>query len=164
DMKKTLMVWYAVTIVTYRKNAGIVLEAFLCQDVERPQTFSGYGVACGSVAYNSLANDVLHNTFGAPRLVSKLVARLRVNQLMRVAVRRDFVAAVRDNPDQVRRPFCNPSQNKKCRLHIAIVEQIKDALSIAFDSTFKLSPTIDSDHAFEGRYLIVILDIYAKRI
>src|SRR5205823_13088541 len=106
----------AVTIMMDRKDARVVLEAFLDQNIERPQRMRRDRVARRAIASHGPARHRFERALGPADVFPECAWRQVVHEPVPVAVRRDFVTERRHTPDQRRMALGDPPKNEERRL------------------------------------------------
>ncbi len=102
--------------------------------------------------------------FRAPDVVPERLARLVVDQPMRVAVRRDLVTLFRNGRDERRKPFRDPAEDEERGRDTTGLEQAEQPLGVAGHTALEIFPAIAGDHAVERVDVEVVLDVDAHRV
>src|SRR5690606_21382299 len=89
-------VWNAVTIMTNREDAGVVLKTQIDQIIQRPQRLCSDGIAGCPISAHRLAGEVLQQCLAVPGLLAKCGPFLVVDQLVTPSMTGDLVTAPRD--------------------------------------------------------------------
>src|SRR5206468_4052284 len=108
----------AVSIVEDRIDTGVVAKSFLDQNVVRPGLSVADREIGGPVTEHALTRDVFEEHFRIMDVSAEFLRSLSRNELMMVAMARDFVPFTGDLPDHRGMSDCDLSQNKKGRLSV----------------------------------------------
>ena len=154
----------AVAVVLDRIDAGIVLEAALDQNFQRPQRRLRDRVAWRTIGARLHAAGIGNAQHRAARVVPELLRRHPVDELMRVAVTPNLVAAHKDSPDHRGMPLRHPAQNEERGLHGMPVQQAQDALHLPLDTRRIGVPYRLTRRELHFRGMEVLLDIDGQGI
>ena len=92
-----------------------------------------------------MAAQIFEQTLGTHRLLAEIFSRLVVDQLVRVAVTRNFVAG---RGDLLNKPWValgNPAQHEKRTMDAAFRQQVEDHSGVALDAGLARRPGLSGD-------------------
>src|SRR3989442_3513355 len=126
----SLRFWYPVAIVVNREDARVVNVAFFDEHVERPETGIDDRVTGRAVSEDGGAAGILEPRLRGSDVLAKLLRRQRVQQLMVIAVRGDFMTAGGDVPDEARKSLRHPAEDEERRIHAMTLEERAEAVGV----------------------------------
>ena len=118
--------WNAVAIVADGEDAGVEREAFLHQNVQRPQGVARNGKSRSAIHGHGQAKDVFKHLLGTPQIVAKLRGCLVMYSLVPVAVRANLVSRSNNPPYQIRKAVGDPPEHKKRCQGLLFGEDLKN--------------------------------------
>src|SRR5690348_13361744 len=95
-MRPRLGVRDSITVMPHRKDARVILEALLAEDVERPERATGNRVGCRTVTQHRFLGQILEQRLSGPSFALELRRSLRVDQAVAHSVRCDLMAGRRN--------------------------------------------------------------------
>ena len=69
-----------------------------------------------------------------------------------------------DLANQARIAIRHPSENEESTLDLVLIQQVKDALGVAFHAAHVCTPTVPVDNPSEGLHVKIVLDVHRKDI
>src|SRR6266850_8098734 len=158
-MRKSLGVRNPVAVVVDRKDARVVLEAQLDQDVQTPRGLRDDRVAGCAKPDDRRARDPLEARFRACDIVPALIGGHRIDQPMAIPMRADLMTACGDLLDHPRSSLRFPAQDEERSLDAVLVQDLQETGGILLDAAFVGGPTLETNAGLERRHLIVVFDV-----
>ena len=155
---------YAIDIVPNRKDAGVIGEAQLAQDIQSPQRLPRDGISRGPIAVDAYAGDVFQQGFGVAGLGIKLIARLVEHQLVTHAVTGDLVTGSQDVAHQLRAALGHPTQHKERGFDFALFEQLQQAVRVGLGAIGHGVPLLAPYNLRKRDDVEVVFDVNGQRI
>ena len=163
-VREALRVGHSVERVADRKDARIVAESQVEEDVRRPCGAPGEGERRRAIAEDRVADDVLERLLRALHVVAKLLARLLVDDAVSVPVGRHLVARGGDATHDRRMALGVPRQHEKRAVTPRLGEQREDRVRVPLDARLVAIPIGERDHRVEIGDLIPVLDVDGKSV
>src|SRR4030095_7605052 len=163
-MGKARRIRNAVIIVSYGKDARIVLETQLAQDFQCPKRLQSDRITGGAVAFDLGPRLIFEDRFGATHVPAKSLFVSPTDHLMTIAMTANFMAAIEDMPHETRTPFSHPSQHEKCRADSAPIQEFQQPAGIAFNSHRIPAPLLRYNDVRKRLHVEIIFDIDCQRV
>ena len=164
DMRPGLGVRNPVTVVAHREYARIVTEAFLAEDVERPQRPASDRVGGGAITYHGFLAKVLEQRLGVMRLSPELLGCLCIDQPVAHAVRGDFMTGCGNLVHDLRVLARDPAENKEGRPNLALRKHLQKSRRARANSSANSLPSASVYHLCETLDLEVVLHVDGEGI
>src|SRR5262249_18137235 len=148
-----------VHVVFHRKDARIVTEAKLCENIQRPGGAPRDGKAGRSITVDRLAGGLFDTILGEQRIFAKFIRRKFVNQAMPIGMTRGLVAAPGDLRYETWITLRTPAENEERARDVTFVEKVQDPPRVLLDAAGVSPPSGTIDDAGESFYVIVVFDV-----
>ncbi len=147
-----------------RTDTGVVCEAFLGQDIQRPEIILAERASRYTIPAHRSVRRALERVTGAAHVLTELLRGQIADRAVEVALAGDLMPTASDLGNHLGLMFADPSQDEECRLGADFIEKIEGKLGIAVHAAFETVPVIGGDDPTDRPDMTVVFQNNAQYV